>query len=542
MERVQKVLLAVLDGWGIRREREGNAILLAGTPHLERISRGYPTAELQASGLSVGLPEGQMGNSEVGHTNIGAGRIVYQELVRISRACTSGELLKNTVITSAMDRAKALPGEQSRDDRSSSPPSRDPGGDRKNVLFTHPPALHLLGLVSPGGVHSHTDHLKALLSMAKERGLLRVFVHAFLDGRDTPPQSGLGYIEDLESFLRKTQTGQIATVTGRYYAMDRDKRWDRTQMAFKAMVRGEGRRARSGVEAVKTSYAENVTDEFVVPTVIVDAAENPIAKIQDGDVALFFNFRADRARQLTRALALPDFREFERGRLKLGEFVCMTQYDRTFNLPVVFPPDQPKNIFPEILSQRGFRQFRTAETEKYAHVTFFFNGGREVVFPGEDRLLVPSPREVKTYDQRPQMSAREVTAELIQRIESGKHEFALVNFANPDMVGHTGILGAAIEAVRVVDECLGKIADACSRAGWAAAITADHGNCEQMIDPSSGGPHTAHTLNPVPFYLMHSSVRGRKLRDGILADIAPTLLELMGLPQPPEMTGRSLFI
>ncbi len=513
MERVQKVLLAVLDGWGIRHAREGNAILLAGTPHLDRIRRGYPMAELQASGLSVGLPEGQMGNSEVGHTNIGAGRIVYQDLVRISLACTSGELLKNPVIASAMDRAK----------------SQGTG-------------FHFLGLVSPGGVHSHTDHLKALLLMAKGRGLPRVFVHAFLDGRDTPPQSGLGYIEDLESFLRKTATGQITTVTGRYYAMDRDKRWDRIQLACNAMVRGEGRRARSALEAVKTSYAENITDEFVVPTVIVQAAGEPIGKIQDGDGALFFNFRADRARQLTRALAFPDFAEFERGPLKLSGFVCMTEYDRTFNLPVAFPPDQPKNIFPEILAQRGLRQFRTAETEKYAHVTFFFNGGREVVFPGEDRLLVQSPREVKTYDQKPEMSAREVTSELIQRIESDKYEFALVNFANPDMVGHTGVLGAAIEAVRVVDECLGKIGDACSRAGWAAAITADHGNCEQMIEPITGGPHTAHTLNPVPFYLVHPSIRGRKLRDGILADIAPTLLELMGLPQPAEMTERPLLI
>ena len=511
MERVQRVLLAVLDGWGIRREREGNAILLAGTPQLDRISSGYPAAKLEASGLSVGLPEGQMGNSEVGHTNIGAGRIVYQDLVRISRACESGEISKNPVIASAMDLAKSTG-----------------------------KAFHFLGLVSPGGVHSHVDHLKALLVMAQQRGLSRVYVHAFLDGRDTPPQSGLGYVEDLQSFL-SSRPGKIATVSGRFYAMDRDKRWDRVQLAYNAMVRGEGRQAVSAVEAVRTSYAENIIDEFVRPTVLVDGSRNPIARMQDGDVALFFNFRADRARQLTRALAFTDFKEFDRGSLKLGQFVCMTQYDRTYNLPVAFPPEQPKEIFPEILSERGLRQFRTAETEKYAHVTFFFNGGREVVFPGEDRLLVQSPRDVKTYDLKPQMSAREVTAELIKRIESNNYEFALVNFANPDMVGHSGVLSAAIEAVRVVDECLGKIGDACARAGWAAAITADHGNCEQMIDPATGGPHTAHTLNPVPFYLVHPSIRGRKLRDGILADIAPTLLELMALPQPSEMTGQSLL-
>jgi 2,3-bisphosphoglycerate-independent phosphoglycerate mutase len=513
MEKVQRVLLAVLDGWGIQRAREGNAILLAGTPHLDRISSEYPMAQLQASGLSVGLPEGQMGNSEVGHTNIGAGRIVYQDLVRISRACTSGELFKNAAICSAMDLAKS-----------------------------QGKSFHFLGLVSPGGVHSHIEHLQALLLMAKESGLPRVYVHAFLDGRDTPPQSGLGYIKALQSFLDESRTGQIATVIGRYYAMDRDKRWDRIQLAYNAMVRGEDRPASSAVEAVRTSYAENVTDEFVVPTVIVDGRRNPIGQIQDGDAALFFNFRADRARQLTRALAFTDFNEFDRGSLKLGAFVCMTQYDRTFNLPVAFPPEQPKEIFPEILSERGLRQFRTAETEKYAHVTFFFNGGREVVFAGEDRLLVPSPREVKTYDLKPEMSAREVTSELIRRIESDKYDFALVNFANPDMVGHSGVLAAAIEAVGVVDECLGMIGEACSRAGWALAITADHGNCEQMIDPSTGGPHTAHTLNPVPFYLIHPGVRGRKLRDGILADIAPTLLELMGLPQPAEMTGRSLLV
>jgi 2,3-bisphosphoglycerate-independent phosphoglycerate mutase len=504
--------LVVLDGWGIRRERAANAILLAGTPHLDRISKDYPQIELQASGLAVGLPEGQMGNSEVGHTNIGAGRIVYQDLVRINRACTSGELLQNSVIGSAMDLAKS-----------------------------NGRSFHLLGLVSPGGVHSSTEHLYALLDMARRRAVPRVYVHAFLDGRDTPPQSALGYIQELEKILAQTGAGKIATVIGRYYAMDRDKRWDRVQLAFEAMVRSRGPKAPSASAAIRASYEAKVTDEFVPPTVIADEGGRPVGPIQDGDAALCFNFRADRARQLTRALTEPDFKEFDRGPLKLARFVCMTQYDRTFALPVAFPPDQPEQIFPEILSEAGLRQFRTAETEKYAHVTFFFNGGREVVFPGEDRYLVPSNREVKTYDLKPEMSAREVTAGLVKRIASDGYDFALVNFANPDMVGHTGVLEAAIVAVRVVDECLGQLGDVCARAGWALAITADHGNCELMVDPATGGPHTAHTTNPVPFHLIHPAFRGQKLRPGILADIAPTLLEAMGLPKSPPMRNQGLF-
>jgi len=507
-----KVLLVVLDGWGIRSERTANAILLAGTPELDRISRGHPQTELQASGLAVGLPEGQMGNSEVGHTNIGAGRIVYQDFVRISRACTTGELFSNPVIAAAMDLAKS--------------------SGR---------AFHLLGLVSPGGVHSSTEHLYALLDMARKRAVPRMYIHAFLDGRDTPPQSALGYIQQLEKILAHTGAGKIATVSGRYYAMDRDQRWDRVQLAFEAMVRARGPRAPSASAAIRAYYDTKITDEFVPPTVIVDEHGKPIGPIQDGDSPLFFNFRADRARELTRALTQPNFKEFDRGQLKLGMFVCMTQYDRTFTLPVAFPPDQPEQVFPEILSNAGLRQFRTAETEKYAHVTFFFNGGREIVFPGEDRYLVPSNREVKTYDLRPEMGAREVTAGLIKRIESGSYDFALVNYANPDMVGHTGVLPAAIAAVRVVDECLGQLGDACARAGWAAAITADHGNCELMVDPLTGAPHTAHTTNPVPFYLIHPAFRGQKLRPGVLADIAPTLLEVMGLPKSPPMRQQGLF-
>ncbi|MBI3181851.1 MAG: 2,3-bisphosphoglycerate-independent phosphoglycerate mutase [Myxococcales bacterium] len=513
MTPAHRALLIILDGWGLRAEREANAILLAGTPNLDRLAQDFPSTRLETSGLAVGLPEGQMGNSEVGHTNIGAGRIVYQDLVRINRACESGELARNPAIAQAMEKAKA-----------------------------DGAAFHLLGLVSPGGVHSSMEHLYTLVRAAKAKGLSRVVVHAFLDGRDTPPQSGLGYLEELERFLTETSSGRIATVSGRYWAMDRDKRWDRVKRAFDAMVRGEGKRAESASAAVKASYAEKVTDEFVEPAVVVGGRREPMGLMRDGDVAMFFNFRADRARELTRALAYPDFREFERGPLRLGRFVCLTRYDATFEgLPVAFPPEQPRHIFPELVSAAGLRQFRTAETEKYAHVTFFFNGGREVVYPGEDRLLVPSPREVKTYDLKPEMSAREVTDELLRRLESSQYHFALVNYANPDMVGHTGVLPAAIRAVKVVDECLGKLWRASEKLGLTMVVTADHGNIELMVDPKTGEPHTAHTLNPVPFHLAHPDFRGQKLKPGVLADIAPTLCKVMGLPQPEEMNRKGLF-
>ncbi|XXF79283.1 2,3-bisphosphoglycerate-independent phosphoglycerate mutase [Myxococcaceae bacterium GXIMD 01537] len=514
MKPAHKVLLCILDGWGTRKERDSNAIVIAGTPQLDRLTRDMPSTELATSGLAVGLPEGQMGNSEVGHTNIGAGRIVYQDLVRINRACESGELANNPVIRAAMEKAKA---------------------DGK--------ALHLLGLTSPGGVHASMDHLYCLLRAARERGLPQehVLVHAFLDGRDTPPQSALGYLEELERFLGETHAGRIATVSGRYYAMDRDKRWDRVKLAYDALVFGQGPKAPDALAAVRASYAEKVTDEFVKPTVLTHGDGTPVGRIQDGDVVIFFNFRADRARELTRALAFPDFKEFDRGGLALGRYVCMTQYDETFDLPTAFPPEQPQEIFPQLLSEKGLRQFRTAETEKYAHVTFFFNGGREVVFPGEERFLVPSPRDVKTYDLKPEMSAREVTAELVKRLDSGQYDFALVNFANPDMVGHSGKLDAALQAVKVVDECLGILGQACARNGWAMVVSADHGNVEMMTDPVTGEPHTAHTLNPVPFYLIHPDFRGQKLRPGILADIAPTLCKVMGLPQPKEMNRQGLL-
>jgi 2,3-bisphosphoglycerate-independent phosphoglycerate mutase len=513
MRPKHRVLLAVLDGWGVRSERQDNAILLAGTPNIDRFAGKMPRTELASSGLAVGLPEGQMGNSEVGHTNIGAGRIVYQDLVRINRAVERGELAHNPVLVGAMDVARK---------------------DGK--------ALHLMGLIGPGGVHASQDHLIGLLKAAKVRGVPRVYVHAFLDGRDTPPMSALGYLEEFERFLRETGSGRIATVMGRFYAMDRDKRWDRVQQAYEAMVRGVGPRAPGALEAVRASYAEKVTDEFVHPTIIADG-ETPLAMVRDGDAVIFFNFRADRARELTRALAEPGFHEFDRGGLRLGMFVCMTQYDATFNLPVAFPPEQPREIFAEVVAENGLSQFRTAETEKYAHVTFFFNGGREVVFPREERVLIPSPREVKTYDLKPEMAAPEVTSRLVQAVESGKHDFLLVNYANPDMVGHTGNLDATIEAVRVVDGCLGQLADACARANVVLVVTADHGNCELMRDPVTGQPHTAHTTNPVPIHLVHPDFAGAKLRSGgILADVAPTLLTMMGLPQPKEMDRNSLLV
>jgi len=514
MRAKHRVLLIVLDGWGIRAEREFNAIATAGTPEIDRLWQQYPHTHLLASGNSVGLPEGQMGNSEVGHTNIGAGRIVYQDLVRINRACQLPEgLLSVPALKHAMDKAKA-------DSR----------------------ALHLLGLVSDGGVHASTEHLKALLLAAKRVGLAKVYVHAFTDGRDTPPQSAHIFVAHLESFMKEQGVGKIATLGGRFWGMDRDKRWERVQKAFAAIVKAEGPKAPHALSAIAQSHAENITDEFIVPTVLTQNNGEPVAPMEDGDVAIFFNFRADRARELTWALAYPSFGEFHRGPLRLGQYVCMTQYDETFaDLPTAFAPHPPLSIFPELVSQAGLRQYRSAETEKYAHVTFFFNGGREALFPGEERLLVPSPRDVQTYDLKPEMSAHEVTRELLVRLESQEHAFALINLANGDMVGHTGVWEASLQAVRVVDACIGKIAKACEKFGWVLALTADHGNIETMVDAQTGQPHTAHTLNPVPFHLVHGDFRGQKLRPGVLADIAPTLCRIMGLQQPKEMDCLGLF-
>jgi 2,3-bisphosphoglycerate-independent phosphoglycerate mutase len=507
------VLLVVLDGWGIRQEREANAIATAGTPNMDALMREFPSTALETSGLAVGLPEGQMGNSEVGHTNLGAGRIVYQDLVRINRAVEDGSFFSNDALLLACRRA------------------REAGG-----------ALHLMGLVSDGGVHSHVEHLAACVELARREGVARTFVHAFMDGRDTPPSSGLGYLADVEKRLRETGYGRVATVTGRYFAMDRDKRWDRVALAHAALVAGDGHRATSGVAGMEAAYARGETDEFVKPTVVVDSGGKPVGSVRDGDAILFFNFRADRAREITRAFTQEGFHDFERKAApRLSAYVCLTEYDKTFGLPVAFAPQDLTEIFPEIVSHAGIAQLRCAETEKYAHVTFFFNGGRETVYPGEERILVPSPRDVKTYDHKPEMSAREVTDRLVQAIGTGRHGFILVNYANPDMVGHTGILEAAEKAVRVVDECVGRLWQAARARGMAMVVTADHGNCEMMTDPVTGQPHTAHTLNPVPFILADPAFKGAKLRaKGILADVAPTLLQVMGLPQPKEMKGLGL--
>jgi 2,3-bisphosphoglycerate-independent phosphoglycerate mutase len=515
VSKPKPALLVVLDGWGIRAEREANAIAIAGTPNVDALVREFPSTALETSGLSVGLPEGQMGNSEVGHTNLGAGRIVYQDLVRINRAIEDGSFFSNDALLMACRRAK------------------ESGG-----------ALHLMGLVSDGGVHSHVEHLAACLELARREGVARTFVHAFMDGRDTPPRSGLGYLVDLEKRLRQTGYGKVATVTGRYWAMDRDKRWDRVALAWAALVRGDGHRAASAVAAMEASYARGDGDEFVKPTVVVNGDGKPVGPIRDGDAVLFFNFRADRAREITRAFTQEGFHDFDRGAApRLSAYVCMTEYDRTFGLPVAFGPQDLNEIFPEIVSRAGLGQLRCAETEKYAHVTFFFNGGRETVYPGEDRILVPSPREVKTYDEKPEMSAREVTEKLVHAVETGQHGFVLVNYANPDMVGHTGLVAAAVQAVKVVDECVGRLWQAARRRGMAMVITADHGNCEMMTDPVTGEPHTAHTLNPVPFILADPAFKGAKLRaKGVLADVAPTLLQIMGLPQPKEMKGLGLVV
>jgi 2,3-bisphosphoglycerate-independent phosphoglycerate mutase len=434
--------------------------------------------------------------------------VVYQDYTRINLAIEDGSFYANPALVEACRRCVGAGG-----------------------------ALHLMGLVSDGGVHSHQEHLFALLELARRQGLGRVFVHAFLDGRDTPPQSGQGYLESLEVEMTRLGVGAVATVMGRFYAMDRDTRWDRVEKAFRAICRGEGTPAGSAREAVEAAYAEGQTDEFVVPRVIRGQAGGPLAPLADGDAVVFFNFRSDRARELTRAFTQADFSAFDvAGRPALSSYVCFTQYDETFDLPLAFPPARLAHLFGEVVAAAGLSQLRIAETEKYAHVTFFFNGGRETVFPGEDRILVPSPRDVKTYDHKPEMSAREVTDKLTAAIGTGQYGFVLVNFANPDMVGHTGLLDAAVKAVKVVDECVGRLWHTARQQGMAMLVTADHGNCEMMTDPATGEPHTAHTLNPVPFILADPDFRGAKLRaKGVLADVAPTCLQVMGLPQPKEM-------
>lgn len=504
----QPVALVILDGWGINSDSTANAVQQAKTPCLDRLLQAYPTAHLGASGRDVGLPDGQMGNSEVGHLNIGAGRIVYQDLTRISLAIEDGSFATNPALV-----------------------------DICRQVLDHDGKLHLLGLLSDGGVHSHNTHLYALVRLAKKLGVRDVCIHAFLDGRDTPPSSGAGYLAELESELEQIGLGRVATVTGRYWAMDRDNRWDRVERAYLAMTAAVGQQASDSGEAIRSAYAAGQTDEFVEPWVIGSGGG-----IEDGDGVVFFNFRADRAREMTRALTDPDFSGFDRiEKPEFAGYVCMTEYDETFDLPVAFPSEVYSNILAQVVADAGKTQLRIAETEKYAHVTFFFNGGVEQAWPGEDRILIPSPKDVATYDLKPAMSAVEVTDTVVERIGSGSYDLIVLNYANPDMVGHTGVLDAAVTAMETVDACVERVVAAMLAAGGQLLITADHGNCEQMQDPQ-GGPHTAHTSNPVPLILISEQRPDARLRDGILADLAPTIIELLELKQPPEMTGVSLLV
>ena len=498
------VALIIMDGFGESNSTVGNAVKAANTPNLDRIEKTYPTTLIKASGLDVGLPDGQMGNSEVGHTNIGAGRIVYQDLTRITKSIQDGDFFTNEVLNGAMENAKEH-------------------------------ALHIMGLLSDGGVHSHIDHLKALIKMAKEKGVERVYVHAFTDGRDTDPQSGLSYAKEIEACMAETGVGQFATVNGRYYAMDRDKRWERVEKAYKAMVCGEGETSTSASEAIEESYKKGATDEFIVPTVIVKDNQ-PVGKISDGDSVIFFNFRPDRAREISRAIVDTEFTGFERADIKTF-FVCLTEYDVTLpNVKIAFGPQSLSNTLGEYLSKLGKTQLRAAETEKYAHVTFFFNGGVEEPNKGEDRELIPSPK-VATYDLQPEMLAK-----VMEKIEEDKYDFIVVNVANPDMVGHTGVMEAAVKAVETVDNCVGKLVDKIVEIGGSAIITADHGNAELMVDPETEKVITSHSVNPVPFIVAGKDFLGKELlTDGRLSDIAPTVLDIMGLEKPEEMTGHSLI-
>ena len=501
-------MLMILDGFGINEKEEGNAIKMANIPNIKRILKQYPNTILHTSGLDVGLPEGQMGNSEVGHTNIGAGRIVYQELTRITKSIEDGDFFSIPELVTAIENCK------------------------KNHS-----KLHIMGLVSDGGVHSHQRHLFALLELAKRKDFEDVYVHCFLDGRDTPPASAEGYLAELEAKMSEKGVGKIATIMGRFYAMDRDKRWNRIQKAYDAMVKGEGEKASSASVAIENSYQKEVFDEFVVPTVICNN-DKPVAKIEENDSVIFFNFRPDRAREITRAIVDEEFDGFEREYFKTN-FVTFTNYDETIkNVSVAFKKDEIKNTFGEIISKHGITQLRIAETEKYAHVTFFFNGGEEKQYEGEDRILIPSPK-VETYDMKPEMSAFEVTENVLNAIHSRKYDSIILNFANPDMVGHTGNVEAVIKALESLDGCVEKIVEAIEEEHGILLITADHGNCEQMIDYKTGEPHTAHTTNPVPLVLVGKD--DVKLKEGRLADLAPTMLDLMGLEKPEEMTGESLI-
>ena len=504
-------MLMILDGFGDNKNKDGNAIKLAKTPNIDKLMKKYPNTDIFTSGLHVGLPEGQMGNSEVGHTNIGAGRIVYQELTRITKSIEDGDFFSNPEFIAAIENCKKYNSK-----------------------------LHILGLVSDGGVHSHNRHLYGLLEMAKRRDFEDVYVHCFLDGRDTPPASAETYVAELQEKMKEKGVGKIASLSGRFYAMDRDKRWQRVQKCYDALVNGEGEKAGDPIKAIEDSYQKEVFDEFVVPTVMCNGNE-PVAKIEENDSVIFFNFRPDRAREITRALVDPEFDGFETKKMNLY-YVCFTSYDETMpNVHIAFKKEPLKNTFGEVISEAGLTQLRIAETEKYAHVTFFFNGGEEKQYPGEDRILVPSPK-VETYDMKPEMSAYEVTDKVCEALENDKYDVVILNYANTDMVGHTGSLQAAIKAVEAVDECVGKIVKIIEEKQGNLLITADHGNAEQMIDYKTGEPHTAHTTNPVPIILVTANKEYKLKENGKLADLAPTMLDLMGIKQPEEMTGESLLI
>ncbi len=507
------VVLMVLDGYGLNKNPEGNAIAMAKTPVMDKLMAECPFVEGNASGLFVGLPDGQMGNSEVGHMNIGAGRVIYQDLTRITKAIGDGDFFDNKVLLEAIENCKKT------------------GGD-----------LHLWGLLSDGGVHSHNTHVYALLEMAKKNGLENVYVHAFLDGRDTPPASGKDFVEALENEMAKIGVGKVASLSGRYYAMDRDNNYDRVEKAYDSLVKGEGVKATSAVKAMEASYADGVTDEFVLPTVITDESGEPLSLVKDGDSVIFFNFRPDRAREITRAFCDDDFKGFARDRKDVF-YACFKDYDETIpNKSIAFEKESITNTLGEYLAAQGKKQLRLAETEKYAHVTFFFNGGVEEPNVEEARILVNSPKDVATYDLKPEMSAPEVGMDLVEAIKSDKYDVIIINFANPDMVGHTGVIEAAVAAVERIDQLVGDAVQAVKDVDGAMFICADHGNAEKMVDYETGKPHTAHTTNPVPFILVNYPEAKALREGGALCDIAPTLLDIMQMEQPKEMTGKSLII
>lgn len=506
---MKKMLFIILDGYGLGKDPAVSAIARAKQPYLDELFKTKPWTWAHASGEHVGLPEGQMGNSEVGHMNIGAGRIVWQDITRIDHAIKSGDIYKNKTLLELIDYV------------------------RKNNA-----KLHIMGLFSDGGVHSHLRHLYPILELAKKKDLHHVYVHAFMDGRDTPPQNGVKYLKEFQEKAREIGVGKIATIVGRYYAMDRDKRWDRTEKAYRMLTEAEGKQFSDPIEAIEASYKDGKTDEFILPIVITEN-DKPIAVIEDGDAVLFYNFRTDRPRQLTIALTDPNFREFERPQIKL-HYVTMTPYHKDFHFPVVFEPQSLDNTLGEYIASLGLTQLRIAETEKYPHVTFFFSGGREKPFENEERILVPSPRDVPTYDHKPEMSAFEVAEEAVKYIEDKQPDLVVLNFANPDMVGHTGVMDAAVRAVETVDRCTRRVMEAALPLGYCAVVTADHGNADIMID-TDGGPHTAHTTNPVPFIVVKEGFTGQLREGGKLGDFAPTLLDLMELPVPNEMEGESIL-